>query len=140
MLDSCERLGTISIRSICDKRTTNSIQKHGLPVELHFVWTKLLDDFVNAFAKVLGFEVGSSVRTLVLLSSIVFSIDALVVSEVNVVDIISALGSGCLLVLELVLVICVIRELVQIVLVFMTAVALERIYLFSVDPSLIYHI
>ena len=71
---------------------------------------QLLDYLVDAFAQIFGLEVGSGFRALVLLPCVVVGIDTLVVREVYVLAVVAALAVG--LPFDVVLVVCVIRQLV----------------------------
>ena len=93
---------------------------------------QLLHYLVDSFAEVLGLEVSSGGRALILLPSIILSVDAFIVSEVDVL--LLGLGSSCLL--EFVL---IVWQLVKIVLVLMAPLVLHSFYLFGMNSSLIYH-
>ena len=78
-------LTLIGIRSCGNQRWADTIHKHILAVEVYFERFSLLNDFVNSLAQIFGFEVCSSLRTLVLLPCIVFSVDSFIIVKVNVI-------------------------------------------------------
>ena len=106
---------------------------------------QFIDYLVDTLTEVPGFEVSARFWALILLTSIIICIDALVVREVYILFL--ALILGTLIVFKLVLVLLVVRELIQIILVFMPPVIVLAMvlhettvgHLFGMNSSLIYH-
>jgi hypothetical protein len=98
---------------------------------------QLLDYLVDALAQIFRLEVGPSLRALVLLPSVIVSVDTLVIGEIDILALIAALAAMAIgLAFDVVLILGVVRQLVQIVLVLVPAIANKCVDLFRINPSL----
>ena len=130
----------LAVRSVAQQRSSDSVNQHWLSVQLHLKRSPFLDDPIDPLTEVLGLEVCPSYWALVLLASILISINALVVIEVDVLLCIGLLLLLLTMLADLVLVLFVVRQLVQIVVVWVLLPRSGRslIMHFSVHSSLLH--
>lgn len=128
------------IRSPCYQWRSHDVFKHRLSIKLNLEGLPLFNNSVNPLAKILGFEMCTCFRTLVLLASIVISIDSLVIIEVDILFDVSVV---LFFLLNVVLVIFFVRQLVKIVLILVVSLwslsltILSRCYMLCVHSSII---
>ena len=150
------------IRCCSYQRRANSIHQHSLAIQIEFEWLSFVNDFINSLAQVFWLKMSTSFRALILLTIILFGVNALIIIEVNVFTIIMILFHLLLSIIsfflifvlstnDIVLVVRVVRQLVQIVLILMLLLLLvhrllvllisvllgshEGLVLFRVNPS-----
>jgi hypothetical protein len=95
---------------------------------------QLLDNLIDTLAQIFWLEVSSSLRALILLPSVIVGVDTLVIGKVYILAVIDSLAIG--LPLYVVLIVRIVRQLVEIVLVLMAAIANKCVHLFRINPSL----
>ena len=125
----------LGVRSSGYQRGAHLVNQHVLAVEFHLERLALFNNLVDALAEVSGFEMRASLRTLVLLPSLVFGIDSFIIVEVNIFTLVIVLF---LLLLEFVLVFFVVWQLVEIVGLLMALFVGEmEVVLLGMHPSLL---
>ena len=121
---------TICVWSFGNQWWSYFVQKHWLIVKIHFIRFSLLNDFVDALAQICWLKMGTSLWALILLASIIVRIDSFVVCKVNILFVRILCLSWCsflviiiIIILSvqthIILVIWLVRQLVEIVFVFM---------------------
>ena len=97
---------------------------------------QFLHYLIDSLAEVFGLEVSSRLRALVLLASIIISINSFVVCKVDVFIIACR---SCLLTLLLIEFVLIIWQLIQVILIFVATLVKAALNLFCMNSSLIYH-
>lgn len=124
------RYWTICVWSFGYQWWSYFVQKHWLIVKIHFIRFSLFNDFVDALTQICWLKMCSSLWTLIFLASIIVRINSFVVCKVNIlfVSILCLSWYSFLVIIiiiilsvqtHIILVIWLVRQLVEIIFVFM---------------------